>query len=257
MLIDFFEEYPDKINLRKAELIDFDSTIYLAARSFREFREAEKLLKEANPKLRAAFWPVLESSYWISPFARPSELAALFEALLAEGRGGRLEILLDLELPLLRKSLLLMEFVHFLKNKTAIKNFLSDCGKQNTGVTTAEYPGLCRAMRLFYQFAGLSWPAGVSPHKRIILFYSSMVKREWQDKLFRRYLSEEARRTGRAIQVGLGTIARGAFGDEPVLSPAGLGRDLSFLKENGIERAVIFRLGGLNKDYLDTVTRYL
>jgi hypothetical protein len=92
--VDFFEEYPDLANLRKAELVGFDSTVYLAARSLPEFRSAAQRLHDVNPRLRPAFWPVLRKSYWVSPFSYPWELVALFEEILAYGkriltRGGR------------------------------------------------------------------------------------------------------------------------------------------------------------------------
>ena len=67
MHIDFFEEFPEETNLRKAELIDFDSTIYLASRSLLAFQDAERRLQTVNPALRTVYWPILERSYWTLP----------------------------------------------------------------------------------------------------------------------------------------------------------------------------------------------
>jgi len=77
MRIDFFEEIPTIDNLEKAILIDFPSTIYLAANSLEEFRELEKNLSLINPELEAGYWPILEKTYYISPFCYTYELENL------------------------------------------------------------------------------------------------------------------------------------------------------------------------------------
>ncbi len=59
------------------------------------------------------------------------------------------------------------------------------------------------------------------------------------------------------LQVGLGTIAKGVFGNEPILSPANLEEDLHFLYKHSIDTAVIFRLGGLNEKYLSIIMKYV
>jgi hypothetical protein len=255
--VDFFEEYADLANLRKAELVGFDSTVYLAARSLPEFRSAAQRLHDVNPRLRPAFWPVLRKSYWVSPFSYPRELVALFEEILLASREMQLEVLLDLEIPLLQTSLFLRNLMHFLRNKRAIRTFLRRRGNGALAVTTAEYPGFCQPMRWCYEFSGISYPTGASLHRRMVLFYSSMVKRRWMDALFRSYIAKELARTDRTIQVGVGAIASGAFGDEPVLSPAELDRDMAFLKANGTARVAVFRLGGLNKEYINLLNQYV
>ena len=59
------------------------------------------------------------------------------------------------------------------------------------------------------------------------------------------------------LQVGLGTIATGILGNEPILSPQKLARDLKEMQELNINEVVIFRLGGLNKKYLQTIKKFL
>jgi len=46
MRIDFFEEFPIVENLRKAELIDFESTIYIAVKSLKQFYSLKKKLED-------------------------------------------------------------------------------------------------------------------------------------------------------------------------------------------------------------------
>ena len=56
--------------------------------------------------------------------------------------------------------------------------------------------------------------------------------------------------------ISLGTIAIGILGNEPILPPEQLRRDISFIKEAGFNRITIFRLGGLNKDYIKILKKF-
>ena len=80
------------------------------------------------------------------------------------------------------------------------------------------------------------------------MFYTSMIK----NKTIKEKIKEHIARN-HSFQVGLGTIARGILGDEPILSPKELEKDLDFLHRKKIKRAVIFRLGGLNKEYMKKI----
>jgi len=50
--------------------------------------------------------------------------------------------------------------------------------------------------------------------------------------------------------VGLGCLDTGINGNESLLSVEQLERDLLLCKELGIKKVVLFRLSGLNKEYL-------
>ena len=60
MKINFFEEFPTKDNLDKAKLIKFDSKIYIAAKSLREFDKYAKQIKKINKRIEPAYWPILK-----------------------------------------------------------------------------------------------------------------------------------------------------------------------------------------------------
>ena len=62
---------------------------------------------------------------------------------------------------------------------------------------------------------------------------------------------------GNSLHVGLGTIATGILGNEPILSPQNLERDLHNMKKIGIKEVVIFRLGGLDKEYVKVLTKFI
>ena len=57
--------------------------------------------------------------------------------------------------------------------------------------------------------------------------------------------------------VGLGTIDVGIQGNEPILSLENLEKDLNFCKSGGFNKAIIFRLGGLNKEYIKVLNNFI
>ncbi|MBD3252751.1 hypothetical protein GF386_03410, partial [Candidatus Pacearchaeota archaeon] len=89
MRIDFFEEFPDK-DLKKAKLINFNSTIYIAANSFDDFKKYKKRLKEINPRLEAAYWPFFKKSCWISPFSYTVDLKKFIKDIEEKNKGKKL-----------------------------------------------------------------------------------------------------------------------------------------------------------------------
>ncbi|MEK6905405.1 MAG: hypothetical protein AABX24_03300, partial [Nanoarchaeota archaeon] len=57
--------------------------------------------------------------------------------------------------------------------------------------------------------------------------------------------------------VGYGTIALGVGGNEPILSPQQLEKDLQIALEVGVKEVVLFRLGGLNKKYAKVLEKFV
>ncbi len=249
--VNFFEEYPNDTNLEKAKLIDFHCTVYLAARSVKEFLGVKKKLENINPKCTAAYWPILPESYWISPFSSREELNNLFSdlTLYAESLpdGDSLSVLFDLELPLKVKKYL-ENTPWFKKNKQAIERFLAN-PPRGTKVVTAEYlpSRVLTSKRL--KDLGLAYPH-LTP-KRIVMFYTSMLEpgeREVAHKSFK-----EQVKGFKGLQVGLGTTATGVFGDEPILSPNGLRDDIILCKSLGVKDVTIFRLGGMTPAHMEAI----
>ncbi len=48
MKISFFEEFPNKQNLAKLKYVTWPCTIYVAAKSFKEFKKLRSLVKSKN-----------------------------------------------------------------------------------------------------------------------------------------------------------------------------------------------------------------
>jgi len=256
MRVDFFEEFPNEKNLEKLMLVNFDSTLYVASSSFSEFESIKERIKKINSEIEIAYWPVLEKSYWISPFSYTYELKNLYDEL-AKNKREKLKILIDLELPFLNKKLFLLNLFSFSRNKKLIEKIFRDSEKLNLDILTAEYPIATDSMQRRLEWLGISYPIERLPHKKIVMFYSSTIRNKSVLEKIKNHIKKRAEELGDKLQVGLGTIAGGILGDEPVLSPKELDKDLSFYEKQNIDTVVIFRLGGLNRDYLRVIKKYL
>lgn len=256
MQIDFFEEFPNEENLQKGALLKGGSLVYLAAHSLAEFDEAAERLRACNPNLKAGYWPVLKKSYWISPFSYTQELLELKETL--SKRETPLNVLLDLELPILSPKLFFLNSFSFFRNRAIIQEIFSLAKHTDLHFSTAEYPFAIGMTRFFLSLLGVSYSAKRYGHRRIIMYYSSMMRNPLpfnQDSrvIFKKQFAKEFKEDP-SMTLGLGTISVGILGNEPILSPAELEKDLVFCSEIGLERVTIFRLGGWNDEYA-AVTR--
>ena len=126
--------------------------------------------------------------------------------------------------------------------------------KNGLKIITAEYPPIGKLSSKLFRSMGLSFPTSLYHHAKMILYYSSMMNKKVQ-KLIRKFIiniSEEEN-----VMVGLGVIERGILGNEKILSPKDLEKDLQFFDKLGIKEIAIFRLGGLNKNYIQVIRKYL
>ncbi len=251
MNINFFEEYPTLENLEKARLIDFNSTIFLAANSFAEYKEKQKLLASINPNLSTAYWPILPNSYWISPFSNKKDLRDFIKEIFSIDEP--LTILIDLELPLVKhKELYFKNFFSILKNKKILKDFFKEASSHNIKIVTAEYPPFFIGFGFIYRLLGISFGVKKYKHTQCIMYYTSMFSNKIISKLTKIGVLR-AKKHNSDLQLGLGAIATGVLGDEPILSPLSLEKDLEFAKKQNISKVTIFRLGGLNEEYIEKI----
>jgi hypothetical protein len=242
MKIDFYAEFPTKKNLEKLKLINWPCKIFIAAHSLKEFQKFEKQAKKINKRIKIAYWPIVKNSYWISPFSNTKDLKDLFSEL----EKCKNDLLIDLELPILNKKLFFKNFLYFLKNKKLIRKFLE---KNKKRITTAQFPSAI--IHWLYRILGLDYPAS---SEKSFMWYSSTLSHIMNRKTQKHLLKLEDKRVH---SVSLGTIAKGVITTEPILSPDKLRIDLEFVKKNNFERVIIFRLGGLNKEYTKTIKKFL
>ena len=241
MKINFYEEYPTEKNLEKLKFIGFPTKIFIASKSLKEFKQRKKLARSFKSNISCVYWPIIPKSYWISPLSNTKDLIKLFKELDSCSEG----LLIDLELPFSsNKKLFFKNLFSFRKNKRLIKKFLE---KNKSRITCAELPLLFINQLLI--LTGISYKIS---YKKSLMWYSSMVP-EVINKLIKKSLKKIKQKKNYSIS--LGTIATGFLGNEPILSPEKLEKDLRFLKKQGFEEVVIFRLGGLNKKYADVLNK--
>jgi hypothetical protein len=243
MKIEFYEEFPSKENLKKLKLINFPTKIFIASHSIKEFKKFERIVKFYKKDLEVAYWPLLKNSYWISPFANTKDLIETFSEL----DKIKNPLLIDLELPLKKKwKMYFKNIFYFRKNKKLIKTFLE---KNKKRATTAEYPFafISKLMKII----GLNYSIN---YERSIMWYSSMFSNYLNKKIKKNLVKIKNKEN---YSISLGTIAIGILGNEPILPLEDLEKDLQFAKDAGFEKVVIFRLEGLNKNYLAVLNKFI
>lgn len=252
--INFFEEFPTESALSKAALIDFHSMVFIAAGSYKDYLLHEGTIKRYNPDIETAYWPIFEKSYWVSPFSYPYEIEQLYCEL--KSNRMKLIILLDLELPFLNKKLFLKNLFHFRQNKKAIRQIFSESQGLNIEILTAEYPLSGRITNSILRFLGISYPVSEYPHKKIVMFYTSMIRRKSVFNHIRKHIIMRSREMGDNYHVGLGCLDIGILGNEPLITAGNLDNDLRFLEETGVKTATLFQLSGLNGEYLRVIRKH-
>jgi hypothetical protein len=241
--IEFYEEFPTKENLKKLNLIKFPTKIFLAANSVDEFRKYERIVKTHKKDLEVAYWPIVKNSYWISPFSNTQDLIELFNEL----DKIKNTLLIDLELPLRKRwKMYFKNIFYFRKNKKMIKNFLE---KNKNRITTAEYP--FAFISKFMRLIGLNYNIN---YERSIMWYSSMLSKSFNKKIKKNLWKIKNKAN---YSISLGTIAKGVLGNEPILSPENLEQDLDFVKKAGFSKVIIFRLEGLDEEYIKVLKKVL
>jgi|ETN01SMinimDraft_4_1059930.scaffolds.fasta_scaffold24465_2 hypothetical protein len=238
----FFEEFPTIKNLNKLSLITWKHKLFLAAHSYKEFLHLQNNIKQINKKTECIYWPILQGKegYWISPFSKTSALKRIFQEI-----PNNQPIMLDLELPFRHPWRFLTTLPYFIKNKSLIKKFFHS----HKHVYTAEY-----AVLWLSEILGVSYCDKKHPHTKIFMYYTSMLSKHHTKWFVENSLPYTLKHTKKCM-VGLGTIAIGILGNEPILSPNKLKEDIQEMKKLKVKDIIIFRLGGLNASYINAIKK--
>ncbi len=239
MKISFFEEFPNKKNLARLSLLNYEK-VYVAAKSHQEFLQLTKGIKGA------VYWPVLEKKegYWLSPFSSTKAVKRVIKECQNK------KVMWDAELPF-RHPWLFLRLDNFFRNIFLIKKFFKENGKN---IFCSEYPVKNQLISFIFSLLGVSFSPKKYDNTKIIMYYTSMHKivRPFMlkniEKLVQKY--------GNKLHVALGTIATGILGNEPILKPEELAKDLQDMQKIGVSKVVIFRLEGLDEDYLKVLKEY-
>ena len=244
MIISFFEEFPSKENLDKLKLIDFNTKLYLAASSFEEFNNIKLKIKNKDLE-EIIYWPILkqEEGYWISPFSKKDALIRILNENIYSS------VMIDAELPK-NKLLYLSQLFNFFENKKLIREFI----RKNKTYIAEYYPQGAFKDSLF-NILGLNFDPTEYNTRIIKMFYNSM--HHFNKNFLREEIKYGVNKYKNRYLVAFGTIATGIIGSEPILSSRQLDKDLKIAEECKVKEVVIFRLGGLNKDYLRIIKKYV
>lgn len=257
MRINYFEEYPSQETLQNAAFLP-TGMVFIAARSLTEFLQYKRILFAYAPHMEAAYWPILENtagsgSYWPGFFSHPKELLALKQELVAY-QGSCLSVLLDFELPVLKPWLFLKNAPHIAQNRRIIHEILSLGNQLGLHIYAIEWAVEKRILEPMLRVAGLTFCVSRYAHKPIIMHYSSMVSTKvavnrWE--CIRARLAENQH-----LEVALGTVGTGVFGNEPLLSPEELHSDLLRALSLNVMAVTIFRLGGLTSAHMNVLRSF-
>lgn len=260
MIISYFEEFPTTQNLNNLKYVTHKTKLYIAAKSLLEFNLVVKRIKREYPKaakfiINYVYWPVIErkEGYWISPFTKRDALLRIFSDMDTSKSGKKVNVMLDFELPTTKNPLLyLTQCFNFFRNKRLIRSFIEN---HQGKVYAAEYHVFGKYKQMLLRWFGLHYEVckGNSVKPKVIkMLYHSMMP--VTDSFYQKEL-QKVKDTG--YLAGLGTIAEGIFGFEPILSPEKLEFDLSSAKEIGVEEVIIFRLGGMNNKYKKVIKKFV
>lgn len=246
-IISFFEEFPTQQNLRMLELVSWPAKLYIAAENVPDFKKIVSNIKNKNVK-EYIYWPVLRKNegYWISPFSERKALQRIFKDL----EGQNISVMLDLELPTTRNPLLyLTQSVYFWSNKRLIQQFIDNYQGE---IYLAEYYPEGKISELLLQWLGLHY---AHPKINVIkMLYRSM--HHFSDDFLRGELQRGKKEYGVRFIPSFGVIAPGIMGNEPVLSPKQLEKDLQIAKKAGMKEVIVFRLEGLDKGYAKIIQEF-
>lgn len=245
MLISFFEEFPTEESLVKLKLVSWPTKLYIAANNVQQFRAVTSVMRHNQNLLGAVYWPILKKreGYWISPFSKHGALQHLFEEL----EHKKIPVMLDLELPTTQNLwLYFTELFNFQKDKKLIHSFVCNYPSE---IYLCEYSASEKSL----QHLGLHYASKKS--KVMKMLYHSV--HYFSDEKLKSEMQRGIKEYGDRYIVGYGTIAVGVNGNEPLLSPQQLEKDLQIAKEVGVKEVVLFRLGGLNKKYVTVMEKFV
>jgi len=252
LTVSFFEEFPNTTTVNKLELIEFDTRIYVAAKSLAEFQIYENEYKSSNAQVtEVIYWPVLEKEegYWFSPWSERESLERIFSEIKNRENTNKLEVLLDLEPSLNRARL--FNFQDFKHNKIKIEEFISKAEEYNMSILTVEKSYIPDWL---LERLGLSFSPEKYGNRKIKMYYSSYRRKFRPNFIVENLLEKKVKKYAeQGISLGLGLIAPGIHEEKHRVSPRELEQEIKIASSYGIEEVIIFRLEGLTEEYRDSI----
>lgn len=252
MIVSFFEEYSSELNLNKLKLIHFSTNLYIGCKDINQFLQIRNRIKKNYQQVKQViYWPILklEEGYWLSGFTKTEGIMRILEEL--KKTKENFPILWDAELPTLNKKLFITQLPNLITNRKLIYGALLK-QSPNHPLIVAQFSrsGL---QEWFSQIGATSFP--FANYHRLDMLYSSMMKNSDKSKFIRETIYRNKRKY-KQYSVGFGLLDRGEGDPTPLITPNELDRDMRIAKTKNIREVVIYRLGGLNENYLRVLEKF-
>ena len=135
-------------------------------------------------------------------------------------------------------------------------HFLKDSERYNLEITSVEMPLVSERFKTLAGIGGDILPFGC---ERIVMAYSGLFRK--RSKMLANWYVRRAAARGVAdnknnFGIALGCISTGAFGNENIISPGELNEDIHIAKLEGVKKAYIYSLQGLNREYNNVIERH-
>lgn len=252
MQIGFVEEYPTEENLGRIKKIPFLINLYLGCRSIEDFIKLRNKIKKHHNIKVTGYWPILndDEGYWLSALSKRKAILRVLKEL--EDSKENFPVIWDAEVPVNNKKLFITEAFKVTKNRELIQNAIKNQQK-NREFIIAQLPWY-DWRRVILNFCAIDF--SFNDYHRLDMLYTSIAKTENKEEFLRESISR-GKVSYKKYSVGLGLIAKGEEPNgSPLLTPKELERDLEIVSEAGIQEAVIYRLGGVNKDYIKVLSKF-
>ena len=239
--------------MAKLNLIDWSSTVFVACSSFANFENIINKYSKRYPNITFGWWPTAPDSYYVSGFSNPASIDYFFSEITQKTQNTGIPVLLDLELPR-SKITFLKNILNLRKNRKKIYQFTAESFEKGLVIYTAEIPVFGGLASMLLRMFGITPPPD-KKHIRISMCYSSMLEKYFGRIILGKIKNYEKKLSLKYgnISLGLGTIAVGILGSEPILSPERIREDLKWAKESKAKEVFIFRLGGLDDSYISAI----
>jgi hypothetical protein len=225
--------------------------------------EEERYVRERFPNVVSGvtYWPTLlvKEGYWFSPWSKPVAVERIFNEIEARKDKSPLRVMLDLEPPAQVNPRLLVKGIStFEQTKARIERFVKGKEKYGIDLICTEAPTI-EIPESVQKLFGLAFDPVKADCEVTKMVYTSwaQIAEKYLGKDFSRnamvsLLRDEIRRGvqryGDRFSIGLGLIAPGVIGSEPILPVEQLEQELAIAKKMGVQKAYIFRLKGVTEE---------
>ena len=80
---------------------------------------------------------------------------------------------------------------------------------------------------------------------------------DFGEEFIRAEIKKAKKLYGKRVRIALGTLSHGIKGNEPMITAKMLERDMNICKSLDIEEVILFRLGGMNKEYQKVILKFV